>query len=100
MIGARLERARLQQQAAGAAEELCAVPAAAAKPAVVSGSKVVRDSTWREKLLAGGKAGLGSERDGLTADAGGLAAACGREASGGVVGLGSFLPKLPVVVKA
>lgn len=102
MIGSRLERARIQQLAAAGPGELSPEPVAVAssssqsKLGVVSSNKVIRDSSWREKLLAGGKAGLAADQEGPSA----AAAVCGNEAaavSGGVVGLGSFLHNLPVV---
>jgi hypothetical protein len=125
VIGSRLERARLvqlQQQglqdpltswmapedssssAAGAgsapARGSATATAAAAEVAKCAGagssSSGQRGAGWRAKLLAGARAGFAGQQDGAAAAS--ASGSCGGEAgSRAVVGLGSWLPQLPVV---
>lgn len=108
MVGARLERARLLNQQAAAAPQIAGSPIAASSSSssgAGSMSKVVRDSNWHEKLIAGGVAGFDTpdqdfNHGAAAAAAVGAAAACGAAMvgnTGGVVGLGSLLSKFPVV---
>jgi hypothetical protein len=123
VIGSRLERARLaqlQQQglqdpltawmmpqqsftsaaAAATAGTGAARGAAAADVASSAGNgsgSVPRGAGWRAKLLAGARAGLAGDQEVAAAAASG-SGTCGSEAgSRAVVGLGSWLPQLPVV---
>lgn len=114
MIGSRLERVRLQQQqmASSAVEPGLLLTAAAptdSKTAIrcnssrnkSGGSAVVRDTAWKQRLFAGGRAELGDFElpGGAAAAAGGCAvdAAEGSAVFNASVGLGSWLPQLPVV---
>jgi hypothetical protein len=122
VIGSRLERARLaqlQQQglqdpltawmapkdsssstsgagAASAAARGSVTAAEVVKGAGDGSSSKQRGAGWRAKLLAGARAGFAGETDGAAAAP--AAVSCGSEAgSRSVVGLGSWLPQLPVV---
>jgi hypothetical protein len=124
VIGSRLERARLAQlQQQGLPDPLTAwmaplhssSAAAAASPAAAAGAacntaglagsageggsiNVLRGAGWRAKLLAGAHAGLAAQQDGSSTAAAAGSGSCGGEASSrAVIGLGSWLPQLPVV---